>query len=334
MIAPVLLLGSGAWWLSSGGKIPRVSHPLDPGPLRVEYTPFQRVQSSPYQAWQGYEWGVTTQVSVLGEWKMPPGWKSQGHGNHDDAWIVVKRKGLWEKLPASRKIISRDYSAPSGMKLIDDKYTFWVNTQLLPRDAQEVRLRGHLQVQPAFSGRIPSGWTPPKNMIVRGPYRWLTVQSKPFDIQIKAPNEPFPKPAVSRVTPLQFVDAKWIVDQGSNYFVFQVRRTDGKEWKLDRAMSRGHSVILDEKGRPLPPDGEVHNFHQPPQDWFSRKRADADRIVEVGSVNVSGHKAFKTNIKGPLHLRTQVSDGECWPLSIDVKVPRVEMKLKDFGAAK
>lgn len=72
---PVLLLGGGAWWVGRGGKLPQFHNPLDPGPLRVEYTPFQTVQPSPYDVSQGYSWEVMTHDRVLGDIKTPAGWR-------------------------------------------------------------------------------------------------------------------------------------------------------------------------------------------------------------------------------------------------------------------
>jgi len=335
---PVLLLGGGAWWMGRGGKLPQFHNPSDAGPMRVEITPFQPAPISPYQAWQGYEWGVTTKMSVLGDWKMPPGWKPSGIAESDSLQIVVKRNGVWKALPrkVAERLIERDGLLPYMLQHRETQYTIRINTRQLPRDAQEVRLRGYLQYQPVFTGPYPPGWTPPKDTSIRGSTYWIPFESKPFDIPIVKPNEPWPRVRVLKVSPLQFVDAKWFVDRdlGTNYFLLRLRRNDGVSWSKRREMFFARNQVQDASGWVVPENVlESSSYATSERGNVSPQLPLTDEVVNFATDH-GGMDEHSGLLKPPLRLRALLTDRECWPLSIDVRVPRVDMKRRDFGAAK
>ena len=333
MILPVVLLSGAAWWLSSGGKMPRVGNPLDSGPIRIEYTPFEKVELSPFDVSEGYDWSTQTRVQIMGDEKMPPTFKRISAGadlGTESIRLVYRRGTKWGQISrtnSKRSWLQENVRGDEGIK-------FKVSLREVPRDAEEVRLRGTLRGSHFWSGAVPSTWKPPKNWkkVARGQSQ-TTFTSKPFDVQIKGPNEPFPKPVVSRVSPLQFVDAKWIVDNsGQNKFLLQLRRTDNRAWPGAEVIAQNVQVT-DEKGKPFYVGST--NFGAP--FWMvghSYTKAPTEVIVPFLSPDDKHFYRHQIHVQGPLHLRVQVSDGECWPLSINVLVPRVNMKTEDFGGAK
>jgi len=328
---PVVVLGGGAWWMGRGGKLPQLHNSLDPGPLRIEYTPFQPVQPSPYDVSQGYSWGVSTRVEMRGKWNPPKGWKQWGEFVCGGLEKVVYRRGKGWREAAS---VNRFNLVQTGSSSDAGTTVLVVNLQTVPRDAEEVRIRGRFRRDLDFTGPIPRAWKKPSHMTIFKSDRSLAVESKPFDIQIKGPNEPFPLPVVSHQSPLQIVDAKWVVEDGINNFVLQVHRTDGQGW-VGHNVSADKVRVTDERGRPV--DVGPRNssgFGGFNQELFSPQRDSSDIFVPFLLPDSKHSESYDVPFSGPLHLQSQISDGTCWPLSVDVKVPRVDMKLADFGALK
>ncbi len=337
MTLPVVLLGGAAWWFGSGGKTPQVnlSNPFDPGPLRVEYTPFQVVEPLPYDVSQGYSWAAKTQMQVVGKWTAPAGWKQkwESDATNPNLWLVYRKGKNWKapSLLANQPLVNLLRSSTLETSV------FGVNLQTVPRDADEVHLRGKFQREVWFSGPIPRGWIKPKNMRIIGTMRGLMLESKPFDLQIKGPNEPFPRPIVSRQSPLQLVAAKWIADpdRQTNQFLLRLRRGDGLDWKahppifLQKQLWESDGQLIKAKGLDT-----SESFSDFDRDLFHPRLPDSDVVVAfVAPLEFEAERAFG-QVKAPITLHAQITDGECWPLSVDVRVPRVEMKLSDFGAPK
>ena len=145
MILPVLLLGGGAWWLGNGGNLPRLWAPRSAaGPLRIEYTPFERADVAPFDAWQGYDWTTKTNISEQGSWTAPLNWKVTGGALYSapQTSIVFRQGETWKAVPrAPNERLAADitrYLIHTDITTMEMK----VRLDKVPRDASEIRLRG------------------------------------------------------------------------------------------------------------------------------------------------------------------------------------------------
>ncbi|RYX86256.1 hypothetical protein EON83_03265 [bacterium] len=331
MTLPVLILGGAVFWRSLRSDISSRFGLFDESkPLHVTYSAFEPVELSPYDVSRGYSWSVKSDVKMVGIANVPPNWKetAQGLGERMNTWLVYRRGKTWRIARPPKK----DSFCVEIATTSDDGSEIRVDLRTVPRDAEEVRLRGRFRREQWFTGPLPTGWKPPANMMISGPHRILTVESKPFDIPIKEPGQPFPSSHVSRTTPFQLVDAKWIIDSEQNHFLLQLRRTDGQKWNFD-----AQTLINVSDVRIQDEDGNLQGIGESSPTWvsqtfFSPQKLESDLIIKFVVPEGNYKSPDYIYAKGPLKLRAKVSDWKCWPLDISVSVPRTVMKLRDFGA--
>ena len=304
MTLPVALLGGVAWWFGNGGQSPfSPSTNSTFGPPRIEFGKFGPVKLSPYEVSQGYDWAASTAISDAGTWSKPPGWKLQKIGIGLEK-VVYRRGAKWEEATSINNVLP---VSSNGVG------TFRVKLETVPRDAQEVRLRSKFRRDVRYTGPIPPGWKPPKNMRIKGKWRILTLESKPFDIQIKGPKEPFPQPDVSREPTLRLHSVGWRNDGDGLNFVLGVRRTDGTGLTVAVVNNRR---LTDAQGRVAVDNGKGFG------------NLGCYNVPNSKSLFVSFDNPFSSSHfpisppTSPLRLRAEISDGQSWPLSIDVRVTK------------
>lgn len=345
---PVVIFGGIALWKTRGGSMAQLQGaPSDiySGPPRVEFGEIKSLILTPRDVAQGFVWGVDTQIwqggqnPVAADVKRPQ--MTYGRSRAD---VFYKRGARWIKAEGlDGRSLTRHgelEEAQFGDFAIRRRIQIKVRLDGVPRDAEEIRLRGtfiyendyQLGCRGASGG---SGWKfYPSGVCI------LTTQSKPFDIPIVKPKQAWPKPNVSRETVFQFVDAKYIVDPTIDYLVLQIRRKDGSDWK-QRSIVRENIQLLDNHQQPIElfdmgggAKAQINAYGDYNQERFSPKRAKSDWFIMIAPVDSIEPKNGWDKVKFPLTLRAEISDGTCWPLKIDTKVERVQMRTEDFGAAK
>ncbi|RYZ82254.1 MAG: hypothetical protein EOP04_22400 [Proteobacteria bacterium] len=339
---PLLFIGSVAWLRSNtSSRALRIENPFASGPMRVDFTPIQPLPLEPIDVADGYDWKGQTDVQVRGTWDVPKNWKDGGAGNLGvtrNLRLVYRRGRIWSEAKPAEKGKSLITSS------IGQHHTFKVNLKTIPRDVNEVRLRGEFERIQAYTGPLPANWNPPKELRTLGPNQLLTLRSKPFDIQIKGEDESMPSPVVSQEPQIEIVDGKWLTevdvvneDWRRDVFVLQLRRKDGdyfsspsqlwgRNLKLFDANNK-QLVLYDDWGK----EREIlfwhnHRFEFSPN---SPKR-DVFAVFCTGQFQPIGRWI---NAEVPLRLRGEIGDGGSWPQKIDVKIAHLLMKREDFGAA-
>jgi hypothetical protein len=68
-------------------------NPFDQGPIRVEFSDFEKVELTPLDAYLGYDWAAQTTVATRGSWPMPLGWRVQSTGEFADKLQLDYRVG-------------------------------------------------------------------------------------------------------------------------------------------------------------------------------------------------------------------------------------------------
>ncbi len=342
MTLPVVLLGGAAWWFDSGGQMSglRLGNPLDPGPLRIEYTPFQPVTLSPYEVSQGYDWAAKTQISQRGTWAVIKNWTPTGSDLHSarQTRLIFRRKGIWKAVP--RGVNER--SVADSMRFSEDAQTTEVELKVrldkVPRDAEEVRLRGWFERIEFYSGAMPKGFRAPKNLLITGTNRVLTLESQPFDLQIRGSNEVFPQPMVSHTPQIELLSTRWFYETQRHSFVAHLRHLENGNWQSNPVSylsdvhifdAKGHSVELYQNGgkggRYIPQGAGTYNQH-----IFSSQMPFNEIMVPLWDSECEPRQGW-FNTAFPLTLEAQFSDGKCWPLKVRTQI-ETGGKMKDFGA--
>jgi hypothetical protein len=206
LMVPVLIIGGVALWQT---RAPRdlatgvtVKNPFDAGPARVEFVPFKKVELKPKDVYRGFDWAAQTTVKTRGKWDAPKGLVYDGvinEGNTRQLRLVYRWGSSWKSITAAQ-------NSKNFFPLLDgdtQEVTLRVNLEAVPRDADEVRLRGYFEYLLAYRGTLPLGWKAPKGMRTRGLSHDLPIASKPFDLEIKSVGESMPVPKISRESKIE-----------------------------------------------------------------------------------------------------------------------------------
>ncbi|HEX8465122.1 MAG TPA: hypothetical protein VF627_10945 [Abditibacterium sp.] len=314
------------------------------GKPRLEIGEIKPLEMTPWDVAQGLVWGIDATIWQGGQSPVAPGVKRAEYViNSGDAHVFYRRGARWITAkktgwPAMRRI---DKDAQQfGDFALRRHIQIKVNLDEVPRDAEEVRLRGFFEQMNTYVDAGCRGISGGAGWSFHGRGCRFTMQSKPFDIPIVNTKGAWPAPKVSRQSTLKLVDAKWIDDPYSSFFVLQVRHKDGSEWK-NRYLAVHDAKVLDAKQQPLELltgrikwKQQIYNFSGLDSTRFSPQIPKSDHVFQVLDLESTAPRQGWENVKFPLTLRAQVSDGTCWPLKIDTKVERVQMRTEDFGAAK
>lgn len=348
MMVPVVLLGGAAWWFNQQAR-------LRSGPLRLLPLQWERVPVLPSDVAKGYAFAAKTTVQPVGEAEVPDkfGFFMPDYSFVPGTFALQHRKeGAYHNATTSQSALKFSIGSLSGKGWRESvELTTRFDLRAVPRDAKEVRATGIFVVRTTF--QAPSSWVPPSpvfrpDSVGNGPFRlWAIYLKTPFEVEIKSPDEPFPASQVSRAPGLQVVDAKWIVDPDRpsedlthHTIALQLRRVDGSAWREPYDLfqeqenvhlfdAAGHEIQLLDLARAKTSVHLSTGFQ-----WsFSANHPASDVTVLV----CNGARAPQSGwdaVKAPLRLRATINTAQGWPQKIDAQVPRVEMRLGDFGAAK
>jgi hypothetical protein len=345
-MVPILIIGGVALWqtraprdLASGFT---VKNPLDAGPARVEFVPFKEVALKPKDVYCGFDWAAQTTVKTRGKWDAPKGLVYDGvinEGNTRQLRLVYRRGSVWKAITAEQN--SKSFS--SLLSAATQEVTLRVNLEAVPKDAEEVRLRGSFEHLLAYRGTLPPGWNLPKGWRARRLYHTLPIESKPFDLEIKRVGEPMPVPKVSRVTEIELVDAKWFTEPSSrayaDQFLLHLRHLKKKDYE-NYVADVENIHVFDADNRELfmyanNGTGVRMNPESPArrnQKNFSPQKLPSDLIAPL-FYNGVGPKGGWGKVKQPIRLEMEVSDWNCWPLKVNIKLRHQDvLDESKFGA--
>lgn len=344
---PVVLLGGIAWWKTRGGSMAQLrGAPSDiySGAPRLEIGEIKPLEMTQWDVAQGFVWGIDAAVWQGGESPVAPGVKASGGSSWVESSVFYRRGAHWSKAEAPDKLtIVRHISGqwtPFGEFASRRDQQVKVRLNGVPRDAEEVRLRGTFFDQQMYRGPGCRGVSGEGWKTYGAGACTFKMKTKSFYVPIVKTKGAWPNPQVSRETNLEFVDAKWIVDGNLGEFILLVRRKDGTEWK-NKSLASQNVQIFDDDNRPIElfdsrNKGKftVLSMGSYAQERFNSQRDKSELYAPVVWVDSVAPKQGWDSVKFPLTLRAQVSDGTNWPLQIDTKVERVQMRTEDFGAEK
>ncbi len=330
---PILIIGGVAFLRLINGRIALpsflTSNPFDPGPMRVEFSPLRKVQLEPIQVAQGIDWAASSNVQIRGRWNTPTGWKKAITGiSGKPNWLVYRRGEKWKTIPNSKN----GESAISANLDLNGNYEIDVRLDNVPKDADEIRLRGRFIREQWYTGKIPSGWKPPKNLLVAGPNRILTLVSPPFDVQIKGPNQPLSVPVISHKPDLELVRAVWLNNlKGQQFFVIVRHISPNRDNTKIKHLRILSCVVKDGNGKPLP-------LFYPRSKWpvqsqninlsfgFNEipKLLEDQSATNLWSDKLSPRGGWK-KVKQPISIEAKISTGsEAWPLTARATIRQQE----------
>lgn len=312
---PLILIGGAAWLFAGQGRSLLPAR-FDNGPARLEFSPFEEVELKPLEIYDGYDWATQSEVNVRGKWGDLPGLKAVGGSSPTAQMRLIYRVGKsWKQAPrVDSNKISVTNQIIGGRQL-----GFRVNLETIPPNAEEVRLRGHFEAENYYKGTLPAGWKPPKNLRSFGLNHLLTLQSKPFDLIIKTPNQPLPAPHASRAPELEFVAAGWYYRPNVNDLYVRLRATENRgssqEWKDLTAISlsmrdaKGKEItFVDSYGAKLTISG-----------WKYLDRANYPTLPSNEAVYEIAYGEPSQGwpaVEQPITVDAQLSDGTAWPSHI------------------
>ncbi|PQV64228.1 hypothetical protein B1R32_10673 [Abditibacterium utsteinense] len=187
---PILIIGGLALWSGkvkswSGFGAPRG---LYEGKPRLEITDWKREMPSALDFARGISsrWTVTMWNGGACPTGAPRPRYAEMNTPHA-LFLAWKQRGRWQQQPIRYSQIAIDAASFRGKgKPTSATIGLGLPLDLVPRDAEEVRLRGRF-----------NGWTVCQSGIIKSP-------SAPIDKVIKAPQEKWPQSGGSQVSPLKF----------------------------------------------------------------------------------------------------------------------------------
>ncbi len=311
---PLLIIGATTWLVSGGGRALLPAR-FDNGPLKLEISPFQQVELSPADVYEGFDWAAKTSVQERGKLDALANLKSVGASGPFGQVQLVYRKGTgWKAAP---KVDSKGWATIRNA-ISDEGLTLKVKLERVPPDAEEVRLRGRVESSLDYVGVLPPGTKLPPQFRSAGKMYSVNLQSKPFDLLIKGPSQPMPNPQVARVPDLEFVAAGWYYQSDVNFGLVRLRTRDGqtRQWNNLRVLSyslRDKSgkqiVFVDKNGVTRPVDGWSYIFRNNYPDL-----PENEAIFDFTPFDepIGGW----WSVKEPISLDALVTDGESWPLRV------------------
>ena len=325
---PLVIIGGAAWLLPRGGLHKSVSAP-DNGPARLEFAAFKPIEVSPMEVYQGVNWKVGTSVAMKGKLQVPALWKpySIAQGLSEDCRIVYRISKQWKEAPALPGNL--DPIAP-GFGL--GERTLSLHLETVPSNAQEVRLRGKFTEDHIFRGALPPGWKPPANYKKYGKSHDFRIESKPFDLLVKAPGQPMPRPTASRETGVRVIKSSYNEGEklGEGMIMSVQLRRDAKfgQPKNYEGASLISLQLLDGQGRTIDVceaagsrTTDNISMGQMNRDGLGLPASDFTVTPRIGygrgELPCGGWK----KVRGPYQLRAVISDQYRWPIVVDVPVP-------------
>ena len=331
---PVLLFGGLAWWRI---RVPKEEqHVASPsaktvrtGPPRVLAPVWKRIPVSARDVAAGYDFAVETRPEIVPRADLPSGvsllnadtailGKSELKFRRGGKWFTVK-PATDKALVANESRHGFDKDNPSSLDL-----RLKVRLGDIPRDAQEIRLRGRLESQAFYRGLWPQGVQMPAAVQVNRYGLTENRLSPPFEVVIKGPSEPFPAPIVSHLEPVKVVEARFLRDSFGNFELqLWVKR---QPWAIARnaepKLSVWESKLFDANGREVEvfsPSG-ANQGNVAMNGWTSHLNQsksvnlkDDEELLLRMSGNRDAPLGGWKNLKLPLRLEAKISDNDSWP---------------------
>lgn len=350
MLLPVVVLGGVGWWRSSGGGLSMLQAApanLRSGAVRLEVGSWTDAKPLPAEVARGYV--VKKQVSLWQGGQAPVSEVApfEGHelSSAENVRLVFRRRAKWHIL----KPRERENRVKFPEKTLDLK-TFaarrdlqcLINLQDVPRDADEVRLRGEWVHSNVYYGATCGTARPDPRWSFNGTSDCKFVtRSKPFDVLVKAAKSAWPAPVVSRETKVEVLGAARLRSNRENLFVLHLRHREKRNWEAEPFASVRQMRILNGNGREVLLfdnyiDGSWRNFNDSGslnQRLFYPNKPGNELFARFITTNAAP-KGGWNSLKRPLWLEGEVDDGECWPTKFKVRIDESLQNPKLFGAPK
>ena len=328
---PVALLGVMAFSKTRGGRLPafKVLSALDTGLRRLEFSPMKPLELTPLDVSSGYSWGVETSVWGTGRADVPSSWRANG-GLAPGAYALqlVYRQGTqWKKISNSA----------IGVGIGGDNFTIKVKLKDIPRDADEVRLKGRFEQLEIYKGVIPPGWVNPPKVTHFGLNHYFTLSSKPFDLAIVGEGHTRPEPEVSHQQKVAVVEGKWLRDIVSReYLLLKVRAKPDSGLTGELSCRVDDLKYFDAQGKPVIIYQDATSiFPAAPQgamrQWVSPDLPANEDVARLTQFDAQPRRGWNS-VKMPITVTGMVSDGKCWPAPFKVQMAPEPGDPKDYGA--
>lgn len=246
---PIIFIAGAAWLFAGNGRT-LLPAKFDNGPAWLEFEPFKPVKVSAADVYQGVDYEVATAVSMKGKLRVPTVLKPYAimqvwTNNYRIIYRIGKKWKRAAILPGDATPISQGFDLSSGTQTLN------LHLETVPTNAQEIRFRGKFTEFHEYSGVLPPGWTPPKNYVKIGKFHNFTVESKPFDVLVQAPDQQRPRPTASRETGVSVVKASYDASMGEGIRLQLWRAPKFGKPESVMAASLLSLKLLDGQGHPL-----------------------------------------------------------------------------------
>jgi hypothetical protein len=347
LLLPITVMAAFAVWRSQGGNL-AMPNPFDPGPARLENTPFKKVELTPLDRFHRYSWKGSTVVSERGRLKLPADWKEANRyrGGIIRVHLEYRTGNSWNTVPApkpSRLLVDFPTGIPDG------EIPVLLNLSTVPPGAEAVRFRGQFVRVRTYRGTLPSGWELPEETQSQGTIHNIPIFSEPFDVELKAPGQPTPMATPKSL--LAVKEAKWFSITGvkpeRRVFLVRLQETQNKLWDI-LAVRIENTKIFDADGR------ELKMVH------FSGNPAPRDSLVnwnEIAILNPDKARAIEVfinpekwttshmlpivsedfspqggwaKVKQPVRLEADISDGTCWPVHMKLSLKQEKATVEEL----
>ena len=334
---PIVLLGGVAWYRTRGAPLPALSNPFAPGPSRLEYSRFVPIKITPLDVAQGYDWGAQTNLKEAGKLDVPANWRDDHFGN----WGDTRELRLVYRIGTQWKVAPRPVKGEASFQtIIGEQETLKANLKTVPREAEEVRLRGKFSALHLYRGPIAPGWKAPRNLEIKtyGLNHFVTVESATFDIPVKAAGEAWPDVIVSRVQKIEAVEGKWLRDAFGEVIMVRFRAKPGAdvETPLQCRVPVRELSYLDATGHPFQVFQDAKSMAEAGiggsmRDWIG-PGLPADQEVIALAMRDAQPRGGWGRIKMPITVTGTVSDGKCWPTPFRVQMRPEAGEVEAYGA--
>lgn len=199
MLAPVLAFGAFAWWKSRVPSATIESPPVPPigygkGNLRLEFGEWKTLAPDAGEVATGHLIVKSNRVWLVGQ--NATQWRDTSFDLQDDLALEFRRGQKWQKVARNggwngfreRKIGGFDEKAP----ILNQEFALSLPMNLVPRDADEVRLRGKIKIR----------------VLDRRAGNFRDVASPAVSLPIWNKKQSWPAPEVSRETQLTVDEIK------------------------------------------------------------------------------------------------------------------------------
>lgn len=348
MIMPVVLLAGVGWWRARGGSVSTLQgapSDLTIGPPRLEAGEWTDAPLSPSEVSRGFLVKKLVSVWQGGRSPVPEGTKPGMYliNTDEDVRVVFRRGKVWRTARTQPFAYDTQFmerkTASFGTFALRRDLECKINLNGVPRDAEEVRLRGHFVYINAYQGgvcRLASSdprwkYYPPRCEFIN--------RSQPFDLPVKTARGAWPAPQVSHEAKVEVIGAAWFKFHKSYEFALHLRHKEKRDWDSDPTASAQKMRLFDANHREVTLFENYGSGSQTFMDYFgiyNQEIFHPDKPHNEIMVPLFGENSAPKHgwgsVKRPLWLEGEIDDGECWPTPFKVRIEECKGNQSSYGA--